>query len=471
MSKLKDESVLELLRHATADNGDNRGEELLRTHHPADVARALRRLEKSERKKLIGSMPLELRAWVIPFYREQRVEEMLQGCTDAQIAEVLEALPADDAVDLLQQFEARRRESVISEAAPALQSTMRTLLKCAPESAGALMTTEFLKFEGKRKVGEIIDQVREKASEVETPYVGYILTEEGQLRGVISLRDLLSADRDATVESLMNTEPVTVHVSDDQEEVARKIERYDVLALPVVDELGRVLGVVTHDDLLDVATEEATEDIFKSAGISFADIEASRSTAILDSSIPKILRLRLPWLLLALVGGMMAGGVIEAFEETLHAVVALAFFVPVIMDMGGNVGTQASTIFVRGLALGHIDDRNAMRHFRREGVIGLLIGLIVGSIGGTAAYLWQGTIRGEDFAFELGITVFVGLVTVCIVASVVGYVIPWVMNKLGFDPAAASDPLITTVKDVTALLIYFTLASVLLSSMIEGAAV
>ncbi len=471
MSRLKDESVLELVRHAVAQNGDSRGENLLKSYHPADVARALRRVKKGQRRELISSMPMEMRAWVIPFYRDERVDEMLHGCTDAEVAEILGMLPADDAVDLLQQFEARRRESVISEAAPELQSMMRTLLKCAPESAGALMTTEFLKFRRDQSVGSVVDEVGDQAADVETPYVVYVLNEEGKLEGVISLRDLLSADREAQVGDLMNADPVTVHVAEDQEAVARKIERYDVLALPVLDELGRVLGVVTHDDVLDVATEEATEDIFKSAGISFADVEASRSTAILDSSIPKILRLRLPWLILALAGGLMAGGVIEAFEDTLEAVVALAFFVPVIMDMGGNVGTQASTIFVRGLALGHIDDRNAFRHFRREGVIGLLIGLIVGTIGGFGAYAWQGMIRGEDFAAELGITVFVGLVTVCIVASVVGYVIPWVMNKLGFDPAAASDPLITTVKDVTALVIYFGLASVLMSALIEGAAV
>nr|WP_241431372.1 magnesium transporter [Natronococcus amylolyticus] len=201
----------------------------------------------------------------------------------------------------------------------------------------------------------------------------------------------------------------------------------------------------------------------KSAGFSFTDVETARSSAILESSIPKILRLRLPWLIVALAGGLMAGGVIEQFEDTLEAVVALAFFVPVIMDMGGNVGTQASTIFVRGLALGHIDDRNAMRHFAREGVIGLLIGLIIGAIGAGAAYVWQ---INEPYALELATVVFVGLVTVCVVASTVGYVIPWLMNKLGFDPAAASDPLITTVKDITALLIYFGLAAVLLAELI-----
>jgi magnesium transporter len=204
----------------------------------------------------------------------------------------------------------------------------------------------------------------------------------------------------------------------------------------------------------------------KHAGFSFSDEEVSRSTAILESSIPRILRLRLPWLVVALAGGLLAGSVIEAYEGTLEAVVALAFFVPVIMDMGGNVGTQASTIFVRGLAVGHIDDRNAMKHFAREGIVGLVIGVIIGGLGAAAAYVWQGVLGGEPYATELAIVVFVGLVAVCVVASVVGYVIPWLAHKAGFDPAAASDPLITTVKDVTALLIYFALAAWLLAELL-----
>jgi magnesium transporter len=261
----------------------------------------------------------------------------------------------------------------------------------------------------------------------------------------------------------MHTDLVTVNADADPEYAADEIAERDFPALPVVDDDGVLVGVLRTEDMIEVVEEEATEDIMKSAGFSFTDVETARSSAILESSITKILRLRLPWLIVALAGGLMAGGVIEQFEDTLEAVVALAFFVPVIMDMGGNVGTQASTIFVRGLALGHIDDRNAMRHFAREGLIGLLIGLIIGSIGAAAAYVWQ---INEPYALELATVVFVGLVSVCVVASVVGYVIPWIMNKLGFDPAAASDPLITTVKDITALLIYFGLAAVLLAELI-----
>ncbi|ELY90266.1 MgtE integral membrane protein [Natrialba hulunbeirensis JCM 10989] len=314
-------------------------------------------------------------------------------------------------------------------------------------------------------VGPAIEEFRhfEPIDDETTVYYLYVTDNSGRLVGVMSLRELLNAPEDDVVEEHMHTDLVTIDADADPEYAADEMAERDFPALPVVDTDDVLIGVLRTDDMLDVVEEEATEDIMKSAGFSFADVESSRSSAILESSIPKILRLRLPWLIVALAGGLLAGGVIEQFEDTLEAVVALAFFVPVIMDMGGNVGTQASTIFVRGLALGHIDDRNAMRHFAREGLIGLLIGLIIGGIGAGAAYVWQ---IDEPYAFELAAVVFVGLVTVCVVASVVGYVIPWIMNKLGFDPAAASDPLITTVKDITALLIYFGLAAVLLSELI-----
>jgi magnesium transporter len=314
-------------------------------------------------------------------------------------------------------------------------------------------------------VGEAIEAFREfePVSDETTIYYLYVTDNFGRLVGVMSLRELLNAPEDDVVETHIHTDLVTIDAAADPEFAVDEVAEHDFPALPVVDDEGVLVGVLRTEDMIGVVEEEATEDIMKSAGFTFTDVESARSQSMLESSIPRILRLRMPWLLLALAGGLLAGGVIEQFEDTLEAVVALAFFVPVIMDMGGNVGTQASTIFVRGLALGHIDDRNAMRHFAREGLVGLLIGLLIGSVGALAAFIWQ---RNEPYAVELALVVFIALVAVCVVASVFGYVIPWAMHKLGFDPAAASDPLITTVKDVSALIIYFGLAAVLLAELI-----
>lgn len=311
-------------------------------------------------------------------------------------------------------------------------------------------------------VGIAIQRFREFQPEDDetTVYYLYVVDHEDRLVGVMSFRELLNAPQDDLVADHMVPDTITIEVGADPEEAAHEISEMDYPALPVVDEDGHLVGILRTEDLIDVVEEEATEDILKGAGFSFADVEASRSEAILESGIPTILKLRLPWLAVALGGGLLAGTVIEAFESTLNAVIALAFFLPVIMAMGGNVGTQASTIFVRGIATGHITNRNALKHFAREAVVGLLIGAAVGSVGAGAAYLWQGS---TPYAAELAAVVFFGLVSVCLVAALNGYLIPWIMLQLDFDPAAASNPLITTVQDVVALFIYFALAAVLLS--------
>lgn len=319
---------------------------------------------------------------------------------------------------------------------------------------------EYVVVTGDTFIGMAIDDFRafEPEDDETTIYYVYVVDDDGVLTGVLSLRELLNAPEDGLVRDYMSSEVIAIETPEEVEVAAREMQKHDFRALPVVDAEGRFLGVLRTEDMLAVLEEEATEDIMKHAGFTFTDVELSRSAAILESSNLKILSIRMPWLLVALGGGLLAGLVIEGFEAQLEATVALAFFLPVIMDMGGNVGTQASTIFVRGLALGHIDDRNALRHFAREGLTGLSIGLVIGGLGGLAAYVWRGVIRGDAAAVEISAVVFVGLLVVCVVASVVGYVVPWIAHKLGFDPAAASDPLITTAKDVTALLIYFALA-------------
>ncbi len=269
---------------------------------------------------------------------------------------------------------------------------------------------------------------------------------------------MLNAPEDQKVSEIMETDVISLNAEADIELAARQMQGLEYPALPVIDANDHLVGIARADDMVAVIEEEATEDMLKMTGLDFSDLEVSRSTAILESSVLRILRIRLPWLLVALAGGLMAGGVIGQYEESLEAVVALAFFIPVIMDMGGNVGTQSSTIFVRGVALGQIEEQNVWRHVGKEGLVGALIGLIVGGVASIAAVLWLG-----DTA--IGTVVFISMVATCIIASVVGYLIPWVVHRIGWDPAAASDPVITTVKDITALIIYFSLAAFLLAEL------
>lgn len=309
--------------------------------------------------------------------------------------------------------------------------------------------------------GMAITQFREFAPTDEqeaTIYYVYVTDEGGKLKGVLSFRELLNAPEDQELSEIMETDVISLNAEADIELAARQMRELEYPALPVVDATGHLVGIARADDMVAVIEEEATEDMLKMTGLDFSDLELSRSTAVLESGILRILRIRLPWLLVALAGGLMAGGVIGQYEESLEAVVALAFFIPVIMDMGGNVGTQSSTIFVRGVALGQIEEQNVWYHVGKEGLVGALIGLVVGGIASLAAVLWLGDT-------SIGTVVFISMVATCIIASVVGYLIPWIVHRIGWDPAAASDPVITTVKDITALVIYFSLAAFLLAEL------
>ncbi len=291
-----------------------------------------------------------------------------------------------------------------------------------------------------------------------TIYYIYVTDEAGKLKGVLSFRELLNAPEDTEVSEIMETDVISLNAEADIELAAREMQNLDYPAIPVVDENNNLVGIARADDMVSVIEEEASEDMLKMTGLDFSDLEVSRSTAVLESGIPRILRIRLPWLIVALAGGLMAALVLGQFETELEEVVALAFFIPVIMDMGGNIGTQSSTIFVRGVALGQIKDQSVYKHIAKEALIGLIIGLIVGGIAAIAGYVWLGDA-------DIGLVVFISMVATCVIASVIGYLIPWVVHKLGWDPAAASDPVITTIKDITALMIYFTLAAILVAEL------
>ncbi|WGI18159.1 magnesium transporter [Methanonatronarchaeum sp. AMET-Sl] len=320
-----------------------------------------------------------------------------------------------------------------------------------------VMVQDYISVNQNTTAEEAIEHFREqkaKPKEETTIYYIYVIDEYEHLVGVLSLVELLHAKPDTKVKEIMKEDVITLKTNDDPEFAAKKIQEVDLMSLPIVDDKNRLVGAVRFDDIMDVVDEEFSEDIYRLAGFSFMEAERTRSTAILESSIKTILKLRVPWLLVALVGGLLAGLVIDTYEETLEATLALAIFLPAIMDMGGNVGTQSSTIFVRGTALGQIGEQNVKKHILKEGVVGLLIGGLVGVLAGIVAYLWQGMP-------ELGIVIFLSLTLTCTIASIIGYGIPWIAHKIGYDPAAVSDPFITTIKDVTALLIYFSLAAAL----------
>ncbi len=336
-------------------------------------------------------------------------------------------------------------------------------------SVKEVMTTQYVAVHEDTPVGEAIDKFQEYAPEdptKSTNYYVYITDADERVTGVVSLRELLVASNDEPVSSFGTDEVVTFDANADAQMAAVDVALVRFSAIPVVDADGRLIGIVRSDDLIGVVMEETTEDLLRMQGMAipeekgrYTDIETHRSTLMLDASITNILKIRVPWLIVALAGGLLAGGVIGIYEDALAEVVFLAFFIPVIMDMGGNVGTQSSTIFIRGVVLGHIDRANVIKRILKETAVGALIGILVGSVAALAAYIW--------IDMNFAIVVFGAMVGTCIVAALIGFIIPWLVYLIGSDPAAASNPVITTIKDVSGLLIYFTLALLLIPELAE----
>ncbi|SNR44037.1 magnesium transporter [Halorubrum vacuolatum] len=330
-------------------------------------------------------------------------------------------------------------------------------------SVGEVMTTGYVSVTAETSIADAMDRFQEYAPDDPTRttiYYTYVTDDDGRLVGVASVREMLAASNGDPISSIMTEEVVSFTESADAEQAAMDVGDLHYPAVPVVDDDGRLVGIVRSERLVDVMEAESSEDMLRMQGMNLpeltaddlTDVEEQRSRIMLDASIKDILTIRVPWLLVALVGGFLAGGVIGVYEETLEAVVILAFFIPVVMDMGGNVGTQSSTIFIRGVVLGHIDKSNVVRRIVKETIVGALIGLMVGAVAAVVAFLWIGRM---DIAY----VVFGSMLGTSIVAALVGFLIPWLVYLIGQDPAAASNPIVTTIKDVSGLLIYFGLAT------------
>ncbi len=430
-------------------------EDLLSEMHRFDVRRSLARLEPPTRAECFRLLDSEILSEIISDMDEDDQIEAFSLMTDEKMRDVLNDMPIDDVVDVLGVM----NDDEVRDLLPQLeeQEEVSRLMAFALDSAAGLMTTEFISIAESLTVQEAIQVIQHSADDAETIYYIYVVDDKNRPVGVLSLRELLAAGWVELIRDVMKENLVTVEEGVDQEDVAHIIAKYDLLAVPVVNRNGEISGIITVDDIVDVIEEESTEDLFKMAGLieQGEDNDEFRSARLIQSDLGTILRIRLPWLLLALVGGMIAGGVIGAFEEVLETIVALAFFIPVIMDMGGNVGTQSSTIFVRGFALGHVDRDRFFPYLFGELKVGLSLGAISGFLVALMAYVWQRNV-------VLALIVSASMAFTVVLATLIGFAIPWGLAKMNWDPAAGSDPLITTIKDVTGLMIYFSLAGALM---------
>lgn len=424
---------------------DTNLQEFFQNLHPSDFAEIVEDLTDEQKADLFEILSDEEAAMVIQEMEDIEQVDLFQLLSRKRASSILKEMSTDDAADLLAELpeeEAKELLTLIEEDA----EEIRGLLKYRKDSAGGIMATEYISFPENMTVEETIRRLREIAPEAETVYYVYVVDEEARLIGVLSLRELIVSPDGTKLSEIMRKNVVHVAADLDQEEVARLVSKYDLLAVPVVDDGQRLLGIVTVDDILDVLEEEATEDIYRRVGVS--DLER---VDLVGASVTSLLRRRLPWLLITLVGGLFVGSVIQAYEEALMTVAALVFFIPVIMDMGGNVATQSSTVFVRGVATGEIDKSEMWGYFFREIRVALIMGVVCGAAVSLAAGMWQ----ADPI---LGAVVGIAMFSTVTLAAIIGTLIPLILSRMGVDPAYASGPLVTSIKDATGLLIYFSIA-------------
>ncbi|MBN2564280.1 MAG: magnesium transporter [Candidatus Eisenbacteria bacterium] len=423
--------------------------------HPADIAAALERsnIDHEMLGRILSELDSDLAADVVIQLDESTVGEILDVLEVPEIAEITTELESDDAADVVGLLDRDKKQKVLAKLEEDDRRTVEALLKYTDESAGGIMASELIFVNSDALVDDAIAFIRASADELEDIHNVYIVERDGRLAGLLSLRELMLAKPGTRVTDVMEPDVVTVSTEMDQEDVARVFRKYDLVAVPVVDPAGRLVGRITVDDIMDVIHEEAEEDISIMAG--------TRDEELHEDSALKVSWIRLPWLVIGALGGLASASVMSLYSVSLEKVLALAFFIPVITAMGGNVGLQTSTIIVRGMhADGGIDDAAGAR-LLKEWRIAVTNAVILGAAVLLVVGLWLGDWR---LAFVVG----GALSTVILVAATLGTIMPFTLRRLGVDPAVAQGPFVTTLNDIIGILVYLGLATLFLDMLNRG---
>lgn len=423
--------------------------------NPIDIAELLSEDAELPLAKLYRLLPKTLAAEVFVEMDSDTQAKLIAELSDKEIAETMSELFYDDAADLVEEMPATVVKRILKNTATEDRSEINKLLKFKDDSAGSIMTTEFVELKREMTVGEALDHIRRVAPDKETVYTCYVTDGTRHLLGLVTALALLTSPTDKKIGDLMNEHVISARTSDDREEVAKTLTKYDFLALPVVDSEDRLVGIVTVDDALDVISEETEEDFAKMAGMSPSETPYLKTPAV------RLFRARIPWLLLLMVSATFTGMIISGFENALAKQVVLTMFIPMLMDTGGNSGSQSSVTIIRALSLGDVRFGDILRVLRKELTTALLCGVTLAAV----AFIKLMTI---DNLLSGGVTLTVALVVsltlLCTVlaAKFIGATLPLIVHKIGLDPAVAASPMITTIVDAIALLVYFAIATALL---------
>ncbi|WP_059102946.1 magnesium transporter [Shouchella shacheensis] len=421
-------------------------------------------LHPTDQVELFESMDHPQRKQVLLFLSPEEFSDVFQGLDIEEQSEVYHLLSfqyavsmfnfmsADDVADFLAEIEVDNADEILDSMDQEEAKEVIELMAYEPKTAGAIMTKEFISVSISSQAKEVIKELRETAPEAETIYYLYVVDTNQKLAGVVSLRDLIIAEPDVTIEDIMSTQVVSVAEDADQEDVARLIGEYDFLAVPVVTPEGLLVGIITVDDVIDVLEEETTED--------FGEFTASKGTTDVSLTAFTAAKKRAPWIILLMFFGLITANIIGQFEETLEQIVLLAAFMPLIMGTAGNTGTQSLAVAVRGLATGSIEKNGVWRIVKRELGTGLMLGVVCMIVlMGIITVFYE---NNWILAFIVGISLFLALS----MAAVIGAIVPLIINKFKIDPAVASGPFITTLNDILGLLIYFSVATMMLDNLV-----
>ena len=426
----------------------------------AGAVAALEALRAPDQADLFAELEDEQQTALLPRLDPEDAADILEELDDEDAADLVATLPRETVARIIDEMEPDEAADLIGELEPADQqfvldhledqSEVRPLLLHAEDSAGGLMTSDFLALGRRMTVAEALTTLRDWKPDAEEIYDAYVVDRHGRLAGTISMRQLLIEEPAAVLADVVETDLVSVLVGTDQEEVARLMSRYDLATLPVVDPQGMLVGVITIDDVVDVLEEETTEDFQRFGGTEPLD------RPYLDSSVLTVVRKRVGWLLLLFLTETLTGSVLRHFEETMAAVVSLAFFIPLLIGTGGNAGSQTTSTIIRALAVEDLDKRGLFKPLFHELAVGIVLGLVMGVVAYGRAMLW-GT--GQAVA----VTVAVSIATIVIWANALGSLLPIIAHRLKIDPTVVSGPAMSTLVDATGLFIYFTVAGIILS--------
>lgn len=447
-------TITETIRVLLDEKKYNTLRDILVTMKPFDIAAVFGELQDEKTPILFRILPKELAAETFVEMDEETQEFLIHGFSDSELKEVVDELFVDDAVDLIEEMPANVVKRILRQADKDMRREINELLKYPEDSAGSIMTTEFILLRPDMTAEMAIKRIRRTGVDKETIYTCYVSDENNRLIGITTVKDLLLAEDDTPVREMMEENVISVHTLDDQEHVAQLFSNYDFLALPVVDKEQRLVGIVTIDDAIDVIREEATEDIEKMAAVLPSD------KPYMKTSVWGIYRKRVPWLLILMLSATFTSTIISSFDGILASVLILSSFIPMITGSGGNAGSQASVSVIRALSLGEIEFKSMFKVLWKEFRVAVLCGLTLAAANFIKLLIFD--LRGHENALFIALVVSLTLVGTIIMAKIVGSSLPLLASKIGFDPAVMANPLISTVCDSLSLLIYFAVAKAVL---------